>query len=849
MLTLVSPIEGGSLMDFECSLFNHVEDAVPKPIKTTWAALKKELTQFIETESKKSVKLWSPVRFRGNRAKNSVEAVYALIFDFDDSTEIILDSLRQKLVGREYVIHSSFSHMHTGKGFRFRLVLPLSRPATRQEWEATRDVVVKEFQIENLYDLKIHAASIFYLPSHLPGAQMFFELGEGKLLEVEVATKAEEKKKTAPSVSESGFSGKPGEHLNFLRRWGTSEASSSAKKWHSLLKEGKPLAEVGGRDNALQQLTWAIADRMTLDQLRNVDESIILDFATPSIVATPGKEDDRITLDQMRDKLRRARRDICATKFDNIESEEVYNKFIDAIFKHARPETPEERVQISLPPLKPEDVWTDEEKENLSNKYCSGQGLTLIVQFNRFYSLLQRTGGYTPWLVESAALVQARHALRGAGVETVKVNESGKVVSCNMTDLTEKYGCIAFELKGSFVGHSRFDRAGKTFTEVVNPLDETILPKYDAEIEEFLRIFCRRPEDFHYLNGWLSEFPKLLENNPVLHLFGPKHTGKTLIAACLARFWKRGMGVPADQLFGTFNDGLVKCPFVVADEGLEIKSSRKLRAVVTAKSHCCNRKGIPVIDIEGCIRVVVTTNDDGTMEFKEDTRDLTDNMIEATAIRILRVEANPDAEVFLLSKGGKDWTQTLVDGRFASHVLWLSENFDFGNNAFKEDGRFKTARQDTTIHDKLRIGEDGQPFCQMLHRLLTSPKGIEEKKIWDKYLFWKNEKNKAKLAVNVQAVTSRDLWDTTVVGDQRFKIPTNFDSAAILTRLSLKHSGFSYRHPVSKNATLKYKYFSLRLLRLWAESSGFPPEEFTEIVYASAKAALPDVDDLIVDWT
>ena len=249
--------------------------------------------------------------------------------------------------------------MHVGKGFRFRLVLPLSRPATRQEWEATRDVVVKEFQIENLYDLKIHAASIFYLPSHLPGAQMFFELGEGKLLEVEAATKAEEKKKTAPSVSESGFSGKPGEHLNFLRRWGASEASTTAKKWYSLLKEKKPLSEVGGRDNALQQLAWAIADRMTLDQLRDVDENVILEFAAPSILCTPGSEEDKITIEDLRTKLRRARRDLCQTKFDNIESEEAYNKFIEAIFKHARPETPEEkkeRVQISLPPIKPEEI-------------------------------------------------------------------------------------------------------------------------------------------------------------------------------------------------------------------------------------------------------------------------------------------------------------------------------------------------------------------------------------------------------------------------------------------------------------------------------------------------------------
>jgi KaiC/GvpD/RAD55 family RecA-like ATPase len=76
---------------------------------------------------------WSAARFEPcNRAKDNVVAVFALCLDFDKGETI--RGMRQKLAGFYGLIHTT--RKHTAEAHRFRVVLPLSRPVERDEYEA-----------------------------------------------------------------------------------------------------------------------------------------------------------------------------------------------------------------------------------------------------------------------------------------------------------------------------------------------------------------------------------------------------------------------------------------------------------------------------------------------------------------------------------------------------------------------------------------------------------------------------------------------------------------------------------------------------------------------------------------
>lgn len=114
---------------------------------------------------------WSPLRFADGappvRAKVNVAAVTAAAFDVDNWTvtnwAVKLEDMERALKGEEWCMHST--HSSKPELPKFRLVMPLSRDVTQEEWARLWPIMVKKYKIPTEAGSLSSAARMFYLPS------------------------------------------------------------------------------------------------------------------------------------------------------------------------------------------------------------------------------------------------------------------------------------------------------------------------------------------------------------------------------------------------------------------------------------------------------------------------------------------------------------------------------------------------------------------------------------------------------------------------------------------------------------------------------------------------------------
>lgn len=123
------------------------------------------LVRVFEIDNKR---IESPRKFNNElligRYADNVQYVHAICLDFDNG--ITIDEAKDNLKGIKHLGYTSWSHMHPGKGERFRVVIPLKEPCPANEW-AKRKKSLRETWPDadgSFTDL----SRIMYLPSCHP---------------------------------------------------------------------------------------------------------------------------------------------------------------------------------------------------------------------------------------------------------------------------------------------------------------------------------------------------------------------------------------------------------------------------------------------------------------------------------------------------------------------------------------------------------------------------------------------------------------------------------------------------------------------------------------------------------
>lgn len=119
----------------------------------------------------------------GRRVRGAVKERYLITLDADNPGEDFIVDLDMELGGMEYVLYST--HSHTADNPRYRVIIPVDRPMTPDEYQAVSRRITDNIGIE-FFDPSTHQAErLMYWPSHPKDVEYVYQHSEGALVSVD----------------------------------------------------------------------------------------------------------------------------------------------------------------------------------------------------------------------------------------------------------------------------------------------------------------------------------------------------------------------------------------------------------------------------------------------------------------------------------------------------------------------------------------------------------------------------------------------------------------------------------------------------------------------------------------
>lgn len=119
----------------------------------------------------------------GRRIRGAVKERYLITLDADNPGEDFIVDLDMELGGTEYVLYST--HSHTADNPRYRVIIPVDRPMTPDEYQAVSRRIADNIGIE-FFDPSTHQAErLMYWPSHPKDVEYVYQHSEGSLVSVD----------------------------------------------------------------------------------------------------------------------------------------------------------------------------------------------------------------------------------------------------------------------------------------------------------------------------------------------------------------------------------------------------------------------------------------------------------------------------------------------------------------------------------------------------------------------------------------------------------------------------------------------------------------------------------------
>jgi hypothetical protein len=235
-------------------------------------------------------------------------------------------------------------------------------------------------------------------------------------------------------------------------------------------------------------------------------------------------------------------------------------------------------------------------------------------------------------------------------------------------DFEQLYVQRAAEVVQTYVARtSTFDPATRRLTLAALRWTKRA-PQHHADVESWLRALTVNDEQFERLNQWLAGLVALDRPAPILHIHGPAGIGKDLLVSGIASLWS---GTPSliDESLSDFNEASAGMPVIWSDEQLPSGTDFGwLRHAATARTRRVNMKYMSKVDVEGCARLVMTSNDPDILRFVR-TGVLKRVDLDAVRERLLVINAQASRALATLSKLDTD---AIASHQLAEHCLWLA---------------------------------------------------------------------------------------------------------------------------------------------------------------------------------
>lgn len=410
------------------------------------------------------------------------------------------------------------------------------------------------------------------------------------------------------------------------------------KRMFEAILSGESFADPGNRDTAMQRvassLVWADEGKTTVDGLAELLRPSLQIWADEPDAILDVEEE----LDKIKDKLSRASGDFKEQKGEELARLEGLR---NALVKDADPDF----KHLALQQDNTYYVYSFDDEEYWPA--CTSKELPLIIR--------------DAWP-------------EGTPVELSYLTAKGETKKKTTTQLLDEYGTVVREVVHSMsLGSSSYNPATKVL-HVPTALRRSLEPEFYPEIDEWLSLLPKHQKHLPMLLDWIATCMDLTRMSAAIYLSGPKGTGKSLLSTGLARLWSGGGPSKLEHVFHRFNDTILRCPFIVLDESWKgdnnINLCAQLRELVGNMSHQIEQKGKPVVTAEGSVRLMITTNNETTLNVRGNG-DQNQMERDATIERILHVPTSIKASKFIVKIKDRDTWRT--ENKIAKHALWLRD--------------------------------------------------------------------------------------------------------------------------------------------------------------------------------
>jgi hypothetical protein len=266
-----------------------------------------------------------------------------------------------------------------------------------------------------------------------------------------------------------------------------------------------------------------------------------------------------------------------------------------------------------------------------------------------------------------------------------------------------------------------YDADKDTLFEGICGLRQDVQPVYHDEIHQWLTLLGGT--DYDKLLDWLATVSTLDAPTCALYLHGAKGCGKGFLVEGLSSLWNT-TATEFTDFIADFNGHVAECPVVWADEKVPPSKygktiSATFRTLVGNSQFPLRRKYLPVGNIRGSLRFIITANNESALKIDEQ---LSPEDYDAIVSRIGYIRCNPQSAEYLRNLGGRSYTRKWLEQNwFAEHLLWLRDNRQVSLGL-----RFLVEGWETAFHRKLRgkWGLNGlvlEALCHLIEKPTQQP--------------------------------------------------------------------------------------------------------------------------------
>jgi hypothetical protein len=477
----------------------------------------------------------------------------------------------------------------------------------------------------------------------------------------------------------------------------------------SILLAGESLGQPGERDTEIWKLVCAILEEIPSASAESLGAVFAPSLATMALEA-PGCP----TLENVVDKIARKKTEATIeVALDQSDEEQARKRAIRLAFSLSTRETPYTQAEaqafteaLGLP-----------DTSFLTNFWLVQKGDSYYVLVAGVYK-----GPFTWAELERSAQMYLAPA-HSLGVRTHETNQFGETQAVPARTLVERYGVVANRVVVDWTAQvASYNPVLGVLTEAPCPF-RVLTPEFSPEIDQWLALLGG--ETAHKLNDWLAVVTRIGEPCAALYLEGAKGVGKSLLAEGVARLWTTTGPVALVDAMAQFNESVLRCPLVFADESVPVDFRGKartgeLRQMIQARTRALKRKYQAEATMHGCIRMVLAANNGDLLNTSEH---LTINDIEAIVDRVVHIDANQatGAREFLESLPRETITGWVAGDGIARHCLWLANN-----RGVHGGGRFLVSGDKSALHRRLTVSTGlRSAVCCWLVGYLLEPKKFD----------------------------------------------------------------------------------------------------------------------------